>query len=333
MNAVFKIIVIASTTWLLYACNSVSLTSTVPVTEASRNVTSSPLIPSQPPPSAVTPTDHTPPSPLPIPLVSPVPVPPGYYLIKRGDTLTKISGSLNIKMTDLVAWNHITDPNRIEVDQLLRIIPPNPENTVTTIHAGSIQSVPTTPKPTVVGTAPTPPPIQSSPSTPHSTAFNATTETKITPTPNATQKLEPLASKTTPELSSSNLPSPSTTVSVKDFVWPLEGTITDPFNPSKNKGLKIASVTDSDILASSAGKVEFAGQGIKGYGNFILLRHDPNTLTVYAQVKQILIKEQQQVHKGQKIATVDANQPHPFYFEIRVAGKPVNPFLYLPAKP
>jgi len=120
-----------------------------------------------------------------------------------------------------------------------------------------------------------------------------------------------------------------------DFIWPVDGKITDVFTEAENKkhqGLDISSPLGTPIKASNAGKVIYSSNGIKGYGNLIILRHSEEYVTVYAHNQVNLVEEGTWAEKGQIIGKVGqtgrASGPH-LHFEIRKNNKPVNPFLFL----
>jgi lipoprotein NlpD len=121
-----------------------------------------------------------------------------------------------------------------------------------------------------------------------------------------------------------------------DWIWPTSGKVIAPFNENANlKGLDIAGKTGQAVLASAAGRVVYAGSGLRGYGKLIIIKHNKTYLSAYAHNKEILIKEGDAVSKGQRIAELgntDADQPK-LHFEIRRFGKPVDPARFLPAAP
>ena len=98
------------------------------------------------------------------------------------------------------------------------------------------------------------------------------------------------------------------------------------------KGIDIAGAAGQPVTAGAAGKVVYAGTGLRGYGKLIIVKHNDTYLSAYAHNREILVKEGQQVAKGQKIAEMgntDADQVK-LHFEIRRQGKPVDPLRYLP---
>ena len=106
------------------------------------------------------------------------------------------------------------------------------------------------------------------------------------------------------------------------------------FDEVKNKGLDIGGNAGDPVLAVAEGKVVYAGSGLRGYGNLIIIKHDNTYLTAYAHNQALLVKEDQSVKKGQKIAEMgnsDADRVK-LHFEVRKQGKPVDPIKYLPSR-
>jgi lipoprotein NlpD len=117
------------------------------------------------------------------------------------------------------------------------------------------------------------------------------------------------------------------------FQWPARGNLISGFDESKNKGLDIGGKAGDPVLAAADGRVVYAGAGLRGYGNLIILKHNNTYLTAYAHNQTLLVKEDQVIKRGQKIAEMgnsDADQVK-LHFEIRRQGKPVDPAKYLSA--
>jgi lipoprotein NlpD len=115
------------------------------------------------------------------------------------------------------------------------------------------------------------------------------------------------------------------------FQWPARGHLISGFDESKNKGLDIAGKVGDPVMAAADGRVVYAGAGLRGYGNLIILKHNNTYLTAYAHNQTLLVKEDQVIKRGQKIAEMgnsDADQVK-LHFEIRRQGKPVDPAKYL----
>jgi len=117
------------------------------------------------------------------------------------------------------------------------------------------------------------------------------------------------------------------------WIWPATGKIVAGFSESANlKGIDIAGKAGQPVVASAAGRVVYAGSGLRGYGKLIIVKHNNTFLSAYAHNREIAVKEGQQVAKGQKIAEMgdtDADQVK-LHFEIRRLGKPVDPAKFLP---
>ena len=118
-----------------------------------------------------------------------------------------------------------------------------------------------------------------------------------------------------------------------DWAWPAKGKIVAGFSETANlKGIDIAGTAGEPVRASAAGRVVYAGSGLRGYGKLIIIKHNATYLSAYAHNREILVKEGQQVTRGQKIAEMgnsDADQVK-LHFEIRRLGKPMDPAKYLP---
>jgi lipoprotein NlpD len=211
-----------------------------------------------------------------------IPTPPGYYRVKRGDTVLRIALDQGQSYRDIVRWNNLADPNQIEVDQLLLVRPPANAMTV---------------KP-LASTAPTPAP----------------------------QKMAEPAAEPKIEAVKPDAPPPGIRLS-----WPAKGKVVEDFVDGKNKGIDIAGKLGDPIQAASDGRVVYAGNSLRGYGNLVIVKHDNTYLTAYAHNRNLLVKEGDAVRKGQTIAEMgdtDANSVR-LHFELRVNGKPVDPLPFL----
>ena len=116
-------------------------------------------------------------------------------------------------------------------------------------------------------------------------------------------------------------------------MWPAQGKLVTGFSDTANlKGIDIAGQAGAPVIASAGGKVVYAGAGLRGYGKLVIIKHNNKFLSAYAHNREILVKEGQQVTRGQKIAemgSTDADQTK-LHFEIRRLGKPMDPLKYLP---
>lgn len=118
------------------------------------------------------------------------------------------------------------------------------------------------------------------------------------------------------------------------FSWPVSGRVVQPFDGVSNKGLLLSGKVGDAVLAAADGRVIFSGQGPRGYGNLIIIKHSNEMLSVYAHNRSLAVKEGQQVTRGQKIAELgDAGNGQPaLHFEVRQGGKPVDPAGVLPKR-
>ena len=233
---------------------------------------------------------------------------PGFYSVKSGDTLIRIGMDNGQSWRDIARWNNIENPNLIETGQILRVTPP--EETGVVVRPVSSTNVVTSPAPANTASAPAP----------------ASNSASVRPPASAANP--PNAS--TPANNLANSDSAEDTVS---FQWPTRGNVLAGFDEVKNKGIDIAGKAGDPVLAAADGKVVYAGSGLRGYGNLVILKHNNTYLTAYAHNQSLLVKEDQAIKRGQKIAEMgnsDADQVK-LHFEIRRQGKPVDPAKYLPA--
>lgn len=128
-------------------------------------------------------------------------------------------------------------------------------------------------------------------------------------------------------------PSPKVEETGIDWIWPTDGVKTASFS-AKKKGIEIAGKSGQPVLAAASGKVMYAGSGIRGYGNLLIIKHTGSLLSVYAHNKVILAKEGQMVSKGQQIAEMGKSDSSTvkLYFEIRRDGKPIDPAGVFPGR-
>lgn len=160
-------------------------------------------------------------------------------------------------------------------------------------------------------------PVVVKPVTSPSQVINSNSENKV---PVSNQQVTPPALETTDE----------NTV----FSWPAAGNLSAQFDDLKNKGIDISGKIGDAVYASADGRVVYAGAGLRGYGNLIILKHANNFLTAYAHNQTLLVREDQSVKRGQKIAEMgnsDSEQVK-LHFEIRKQGKPVDPIKLLPGR-
>jgi lipoprotein NlpD len=230
---------------------------------------------------------------------------PGFYTVKPGDTLIRIGLDAGQNWRDLVRWNKIDNPNLLEVGQVLRVVSPDQ-----------------TPAPEAVVIKPITAPTVVNAAGPDSKLATAAPPTPSLPSTGVAAGT-PAAS--TPGMADSD---------GLTFIWPHNGTVTAGFDEAKNKGLDLAGKAGDPVLAAADGKVVYAGSGLRGYGNLVIIKHNNTFLSAYAHNQALLVREDQSVKRGQTIAQMgnsDADQVK-LHFEIRRLGKPVDPVKFLPPR-
>jgi lipoprotein NlpD len=284
-----------------------------------------PVIERLPPPApplaeSVPPREPEPPVERPIPT----------HVVKRGETLVSIALQYGLDYRELAAWNGITNPNLIGVGQLLVLAAPAGMAPIAPIATPLVQAGP---------------PIEARPlaNTP-----NAKVEPRGQKLPFSERALAqlgaesggpPIVAPSTPPLAETPaIPPPEpekpagTDGEDVDWMWPAKGKVLAAFTEA-SKGMDIAGRKGAAVLAAASGRVVYAGAGLRGYGKLVIIKHNNTWLSAYAHNDSILVKEQQDVRKGQKIAEMgssDSDQVK-LHFEVRRQGKPVDPAKILPA--
>ena len=256
----------------------------------------------------------------------------GLYTVKRGDTLIRIALEHGQNYRDLVAWNNLANPNDIKVDQVLRVQPPE--------SAGGVQTVAVPTPGTDIKAAPvikkTGPRGDKKPYSESALAELQRGEDGDSgrPAPVRSERPAQVASIAPPAAPAAAAAGPQLSAEDRElsWSWPSDGRIIATFDEGKNKGIDIAGKAGQQVMAAGAGKVMYAGSGIRGYGNLVIVKHSNSLLSAYAHNRTILVKEGQSVNKGQMIAEMgdsdtDAVKLH---FEIRQQGRPVDPSKFLP---
>jgi lipoprotein NlpD len=242
---------------------------------------------------------------------------PGYYTVRPGDTLIRIGLDSGQNWRDIARWNGMENPNQLEVGQVLRIVPPVAATAVVAPAATAARPVPSSPVASVVVT-PVPEPAGSK-AAPVAPAPAASAAGAAPATTAATPAAAPVAAGGEDDLG---------------WIWPANGAVLAGFDEQKNKGVDISGAAGDAVVAAADGRVVYAGAGLRGYGNLIILKHNNTYLTAYAHNQTLLAKEDQTVRKGQKIAEMgnsDADRVK-LHFEVRRQGKPVDPVKYLPGR-
>jgi lipoprotein NlpD len=242
----------------------------------------------------------------------------GLYTVKKGDTLIRIALEYGQNYRDLVTWNNLSNPNDIKVDQVLRVLPPEAVNGVQTAAVVTPSTTEVKAAPVLKKTGPR------GEKKPYSESALAELQ-KPESADNGGGRSEPQRPERPAVVAAATaapapVVPPAAQLSAEDrelsWAWPSEGRVIANFDEGKNKGIDIAGKAGQQVLAAGAGKVMYAGSGIRGYGNLVIVKHSNSLLSAYGQ----MIAEMGD-------SDTDAVKLH---FEIRQQGKPVDPSKFLP---
>ncbi|OIQ83427.1 murein hydrolase activator NlpD precursor [mine drainage metagenome] len=247
---------------------------------------------------------------------------PGYYTVKPGDTLRRIAAQTGQSWHDLVRWNQLANPNVIEVGQVLRVAPPvgsAPASAAAPGASGAVaQAVPLEAAGGASAAAPSHP--ASAPA--HRAASHASSPARP---PSAASSG---ASVHTPAASA--LPSSGPL----HWQWPVAGKVLQGYNGASSKGLDIAGRLGETVRAAAAGRVVYAGNELRGFGNLVIVKHNADYISVYAHNDRLLVKDGETVSAGQPVALMGSSDAPrvELHFEVRLRGKPIDPMQVLPAR-
>ncbi|TJZ73595.1 LysM peptidoglycan-binding domain-containing protein [Chitiniphilus eburneus] len=278
---------------------------------------------------------------------NPVEVPPGSYMVKRGDTLYRVALDNGLDYRELAAWNGLANVNDIKVGQILRLNGPGdakgvevkPLVTDSPTDGGTIK--PVSPTPSVAPDTPSVyryPQAVKLPYTPDAAARVAAAAEPPTVASMPQKTVVPTAVPTPVPTAAPGVKTPvkpdvadsSDDKAVDEWLMPTAGQVTKGFT-SDSKGIDIPGKMGQPIVASGSGKVVYAGAGLRGYGKMIIIKHNKEYLTAYAHNSKLIVKEGDVVKRGEKIAEMgdsDTDQVK-LHFEIRRFGKPVDPAKYI----
>ncbi|MBA6419218.1 peptidoglycan DD-metalloendopeptidase family protein [Pseudomonas neustonica] len=234
----------------------------------------------------------------------------GYHTVRRGETLYQIAFRYGWDWKALASNNRMAAPYTIYPGQRINL------NT-RTASRGPVISRPSSNSPRAA--------------TQNSSASRPQVATAPAPAarPGITTTTRPAATPARPAA-----PQPSVPASVAGWNWPARGTLLARFqsNGSLNKGIDIAGQLGEPVKAAADGAVVYAGRGLIGYGEMIIIKHDETYLSAYAHNSRLLVSEGDQVKVGQTIAEMGSSGTDrvKLHFEIRRKGQPVDPLAYLP---
>jgi lipoprotein YgeR len=216
------------------------------------------------------------------------PVGPGFYRVERGDTLSQIARSNRVSVQSIARWNNLTNPDSIEVGQVLRVVPPaGAASTSGALRSGGGGGSGGSAS---ASAAPRPAPVDSAPSA-----------------------------------------APAPAISL---IWPVDGTVIRRFDGGNSKGIDITAAAGTPVLAAAPGTVVYAGNGLRGYGNLLILKHNGEYLTAYAHNRALMVKEGESVKRGEKIAEMGDTDTDRvmLHFELRYQGRSIDPSRSLPPR-
>ncbi|SDW00689.1 peptidoglycan DD-metalloendopeptidase family protein [Thiocapsa roseopersicina] len=227
------------------------------------------------------------------------PVPDGYYLIRRGDTLSEVATRHGVGVRTLADWNGLESPYSIYAGRLLRVVPPDGSPAPQPSAAQGAPAVVAAPAPATPQRAP-----------------------QATGTSNAAGN----AAKAGPAAASG-----------LSWTWPLEGSLAQRFSAGDRtrQGIRIRGRAGEQVKAAGDGQVVYSGGGLKGYGNLIIIKHNDKYLSAYGFNRRLLAAEGDRVKRGQAVAEVGQavdGGGYLLHFEIRRDGTAVDPLLYLPPR-
>ncbi|MCU7366504.1 murein hydrolase activator NlpD [Pantoea stewartii] len=252
------------------------------------------------------------------------------YTVKRGDTLFYIAWITGNDFRDLAQRNNVQPPYSLNVGQTLQVDngsgqPITGGNAITAADA-SQSGIVTAPQ---IKQAP----VAQQPVITYSDDSGNSNGSKLLPSKGANVATTTAPAVTAPPTVSSTT---NSSTPVGSWRWPTEGKIIDNFSATEggNKGIDIAGSRGQPVVATASGRVVYAGNALRGYGNLIIIKHNDDYLSAYAHNDTMLVREQQEVKAGQKIATMGSTGTSSvrLHFEIRYKGKSVNPLRYLPQR-
>jgi lipoprotein NlpD len=270
---------------------------------------------------------------------------PEGYTVKRGDTLYSIALDNGLDYRELAAWNNITDPADIKAGLVLRMRSPGPAvagqpQTGTQVQGVQVQpaTAPGSVEARSLGGDPRAAVDPRAGTEPPRAAGDLKTGPKAMKLPYSEENLAMLLRQSPPAATPETEPPQPNAEDGQDTVawmWPASGRVLAGFSEATNKGVDLFGKIGDPVFASASGRVVYSGIGLRGYGKLIIIKHNQTYLSAYAHNSNLLVKEGQNVVRGQKIAEIgntDSSQAK-LHFEIRRLGKPVDPLKFLPDRP
>ena len=256
---------------------------------------------------------------------------PQVYVVQKGDTLFSIAFNHGLDYHEIAELNNLKNPSMIHIGQEIRLFPSSAAVAVSPAPEGR----------RVVENTPQEPPTQQEPP-----IMDQPIAIKLAYSEQAAAQIEKmqkggakpvLVTTNRSEIKTESKPASSEVSTdddddVSEWSMPTVGKLIGEFSESANrKGIDIAGKLGQPVVASAGGKVVYSGNGLRGYGKLVIIKHNKTYLSAYAHNDRVLVKEGQSVSKGQKIAEMgktDSDQVK-LHFEIRKLGKPVDPAKHL----
>ncbi|MEP7184436.1 MAG: peptidoglycan DD-metalloendopeptidase family protein [Rhodanobacter sp.] len=288
-------------------------------------------------------------APAPAPLAAHTRIPGGSYTVLKGDTLYSIAFRNGVDFRDLAQWNGVAAPYTIWPGQRLTLSPDAASAAKVAVAASSVKATAAL-TPSTTPAAPVFAPVSktvvstSAASRVGAVASAPTHSPTLAPvaaaTTNGAGALVPVAGEPTPVPSTVAPPAPpasgvSRAVSGVKWRWPADGKLTSRFKSSDAiPGIEIAGKAGDAVRAAADGVVVYSGNGLVGYGELVIIKHNDSVLSAYGHNRKRLVKEGQRVSSGQQIAEMGSTgaSRNELEFQIRRNGNPVDPMDYLPSR-
>ncbi|MFM2120827.1 MAG: hypothetical protein RL722_2295 [Pseudomonadota bacterium] len=253
----------------------------------------------------------------------------GYYTVRAGDTLIRVGLETGQNWRDIQRWNNLENPNLIEVGQVLRVTPPGLDASATLVRPVAASRLDNR-------TAASAPAGGASNGGGNAVPNNGAAPTGQAPLAGSSVVGATVAMPAVP-VAATGTQVPASARDADDdmsWAWPAQGPVISSFDDARSKGVAIAGKAGDPVMAAADGKVVYAGSGLRGYGNLIIIKHNDTYLTAYAHNQTLQVKEDQPVRRGQKIAEMGSSDAErvQLHFEIRRKGKPVDPSRLLPGR-
>ncbi|MDT8363308.1 MAG: peptidoglycan DD-metalloendopeptidase family protein [Nitrosomonas sp.] len=264
-----------------------------------------------------------------------------FHVVQHGDTLYGIARRYGLDVHQLKQANRITDPGQLRIGQEILLSLSTRQGSPVEEAAENEPRIYAIPYPDdqVFNTV-TPGPV-------HASSATLKTEPRGVMLPYSDAARDQLSTSSregssyekvavsSPGISDKTTGKPVSSRSIGgiDWTWPTEGRVKDAFS-GKSRGVGIAGSVNQPVHASASGTVVYSGNGLRGYGNLVIIKHDDTYLSAYGHNSRVLVNEGDRVVRGQKIAEMGHTDSGAtkLHFEIRKQGKPVNPLEFLPAR-